>query len=280
MGFPVSSFVSALDFVPGADDRILVTYPKCGTTWVQNIIYLLLHDGQPLRADQRLDQVFPHLEEAGASAITAMAAPRLVKTHLPLAIMPLRDEPRYVYVARNPFDSAVSFFHHTRGFPRHYDFANGTFDEFFECFITGHVDFGDYFDHLLPWIAASNAPNVLFLTYEALLEDTAAGVRRIAAHLGGRPAAAARNPDVLAAVLAHSGFDAMCRDQQRWSSARPAGMPAFVRRGQVGDWRRHFSDVQARRLAARFRARTQGSAAATLWPDIMADAEAHDENRR
>ena len=33
----------------------------------------------------------------------------------------------------------MSFYHHTRGFPRHYDFAEGTWDTFFECFMRGEV---------------------------------------------------------------------------------------------------------------------------------------------
>ena len=33
----------------------------------------------------------------------------------------------------------------------------------------------------------------------------------------------------------------MQRDQERWSSRRPADMPAFVRKGVVGDWRSHFT---------------------------------------
>jgi sulfotransferase len=158
---------------------------------------------------------------------------------------------------------------------RHYDFADGAFDDFFECFIAGNVDFGDYFDHLLPWMAAGHESNVLFLTYESLHDDTANEVCRIAEHLGGRAVAAARNPDVLATVLKHSRFDVMRRDQQRWSSARPEGMPPFVRRGEVGDWRRHFNGDQARRLAQKFRVRTRGTDAARLWPDIIAEAEVH-----
>ena len=52
----------------------------------------------------------------------------MIKTHLPFAMTPWHDEALYVYVARNPFDCAVSFYHHTRGFPQHYRFADGTFD--------------------------------------------------------------------------------------------------------------------------------------------------------
>jgi hypothetical protein len=64
----------------------------------------------------------------------------------------------------------------------------------------------------------------------------------------------------------------MSRDQDRWSSARPADMPPFVRKGVVGDWRAQFSREQARRLAARFRERTAGTGIEELWPGLVASA--------
>ena len=55
---------------------------------------------------------------------------------------PWSQQARYIVIARNPFDCAVSFFHHTHGFPRHYDFAEGTFAEYLEVFrVTGTVAF-------------------------------------------------------------------------------------------------------------------------------------------
>ncbi len=273
MGFPVASFDSACRYSPDANDRLLVTYPKSGTTWVQNIIYLLLHEGRELRPDQRLDQYFPHLEEVGAEVVRRLSPPRLIKTHLSPRRLSFARAARYICVARNPFDCVVSFYHHTRGFPHHYDFEQGTFDEFFECFLAGEVDFGDYFEHLAECMAASCADNVLFLTYEALQRDTAACVRAIANHLGGDAARAAADPRILAAVLRYSGIQAMRRDQQRWSSARPADQTPFVRRGRVGDWQRVLSAEQARRLAARFRCRTRATDAGCLWRDILKKAE-------
>ena len=148
-------------------------------------MYLLLHGGQPLAAGQRLDVLFPHLEEIGDAAVRALPTPRLIKTHLAFERVPWHAEAKYLYVARNPFDCAVSFYHHTRGFPKHYDFADGTWDAFFECFVRGEVDFGDYFDHLMSWWPKRTAPNVLFLTYERMLDDPAAAVQAIARFLGG-----------------------------------------------------------------------------------------------
>ncbi len=272
MGFPIDGFESGQRYRAQPGDIFVSTYPKCGTTWTQYIVYLLLNGGEPLAAGRRIDEVFPHLEEVGEQAIRALPEPRLIKTHLPYERTPWHAHAQYIYVARNPLDCVVSFYHHTRGFVRHYDFADGTFDAFFECFLRGEVDFGDYFDHLLSWAARRGEPNLAFFTYEDMMAEPRAAALAIADFLGGEAARAASEPEVLARVVAHSSFDSMRKDQGRWSSARPADMPAFVRKGVVGDWRNHCSAEQARRLADKLYARTRGTAAEGLWPDLMAEA--------
>ncbi len=272
MGFPVEGFASGQRYRAAPGDVFVASYPKCGTTWVQYIVYLLENDARPLAAGQRLDELFPHLEEVGEAALRALPEPRLIKTHLPFERTPFAAEAKYVYIARNPFDCAVSFYHHTRGFPRHYDFADGTWDAFFECFMAGEVDFGDYFDHLVSWWPRRNDENVLFLTYERMRAAPADAVARIAELLGGRAAALVREPHRLDDVVRLSSFDEMRRDQDRWSSPRPADMPKFVRKGVVGDWRGQFSAEQARRLAAKLRERTAGTGIDALWPELAANA--------
>jgi hypothetical protein len=272
MGFPPEGFESGRRYVPEPGDVFVSTYPKCGTTWMQYIVYLLVHGGEPLPEGASLGDVFPHLEEVGAEAAKALPTPRLLKTHLPLPMAPFSRAARYVYVARNPFDCAVSFYYHTQGFVQHYDFAEGTFDDFFECFIAGEVDFGDYFDNLLSWYARREDPNVLFLTYEQMRADPAGMLGAVAALLGPESASLIEAPDVRARILEHSSFASMRRDQRRWSSARPAGSAEFVRKGIVGDWRSHFSPSQARRLARKFLDVTGGQGAYALWPEITAEA--------
>jgi hypothetical protein len=272
MGFPVEGFDSGQRYRAAPGDVFVASYPKCGTTWTQYIVYLLENDGRPLPAGERLDDKFPHLEEVGEAPVRALPEPRLVKTHLPFGRTPWNAAAKYVYVARNPFDCAVSFYHHTRGFVRHYDFAAGTWDTFFECFMRGEVDFGDYFDHLLSWWPKRAQSNVLFLTYEQMLAEPAAAARAIARLLGGGARDLVRDAQRLDAVVRASGFEQMRRDQGRWSSARPADMPAFVRKGVVGDWRNQFSAEQAGRLAAKLRARAAGTGVEDLWPDLPAGA--------
>jgi hypothetical protein len=272
MGFPVEGLESGQRYRAEPGDVFVATYPKCGTTWTQYIVYLLLHEARPLGPGRSLSDVFPHLEEVGRERVAGLAKPRLIKTHLASERTPWHAAARYIVVVRNPFDCAVSFYHHTRGFVRHYDFADGTWDEFFECFVAGEVDFGDYFDHLLSWWPRRGADNVLFLAYERMLEAPEGAVRGIGEFLGGAAAAVAADPAARAAVVRASSFEGMSVDQDRWSSARPAGSPKFVRKGVAGDWRNHFSRDQARRLAQRFAERTRGTQIEALWPGLLAAA--------
>ena len=273
LGFPAEGLESGLRYRPSAGDIFVASYPKCGTTWLQYIVWLLIR-GRPLTANESLAELFPHLEEVGSEVVAALPGPRLIKTHLAFGLMPYAAEARYLVILRNPFDCAVSFFHHTTGFPRHYDFAGGSFAAFFECFLRGEVDFGNYFDHLLSWHEARTRPNVHFLVYEAMCADPHAAVRQVAAMLGESAQAAVATADALEAVVRETSVEAMRRDQLRWSSQRPSWATGFVRLGQVGDWQSLFTPEQLRRLLAEFDRRLEGTPFAELWPEVLAAARA------
>jgi hypothetical protein len=273
LGFPAQGLISGQRYRPQPGDIFVSTYPKCGTTWMQYIVYLILRNGRGLEHGQNINDVFPHLEEVGKELVAALPPPRLIKTHLPFERTPWHAQAKYIYVARNPFDCVVSFYHHTRGFVRHYDYADGSFDDFFECFISGEVDFGDYFDNLLSWYPHRNDANVLFTTYEELLADAGAAVVAIAEFLGESAARIVRDPAVLARILEQSSFRGMRENQSRWSSQRPSNMPEFVRKGVVGDWENYFSPEQTRRLLAKFEQRARGTGAEHLWSAILAAAK-------
>jgi hypothetical protein len=216
-----------------------------------------------------MNAAIPHLEELGLQAVEQLPEPRCIKTHLPLSLTPIASNARYLYVARNPFDCAVSFFHHSRGFGRHYDFEDGLWDDYFPYFLAGEVDSDDYFDHLVPWFERRDHDNVLLLTFESMKTDPRRAVLTIGQFMGAAGRAVVENPVLLEKILHHSSFDAMSKDQERWSSQRPANMPAFVRKGQIGDWANHFSPDQTQKLLDRFAERTQGTTIESLWPEIL-----------
>ncbi len=269
MGFSQFGLVSGVSYKARPGDLFIAAYPKCGTTWTQHIVWLIQHDGEPLPVGKSMTVEIPHLEEVGKEIVAEGATPRVIKTHLPYHMTPYHADAKYIYVARNPFDCAVSFYHHTRGFVKHYDFADGTFDQFFECFIKGEVDFGDYFDNLLSWSEHSDDSNVLFLTYEELKADTPKEVRKIAEFLGAESLNQVKDSQILNKLLYHSSFERMSKNQSRWSSQRPKNMPPFIRKGQVGDWKNHFSDEQVKRLTEKFATRTKGTGAEKLWAELI-----------
>jgi hypothetical protein len=276
MGFPPEALESGIGYAPSESDIFVVSYPKCGTTWLQYIVYLLVRQRR-LGPDDALTDHFPHLEEVGAAVVEALAEPRLIKTHLRFGMTPFSPLARYVVIARNPFDCAVSFFHHTRGFVRHYDFSDGTFAEFFDCFLAGEVDFGGYFDHFLSWQSERERENVYFLTYEALKREPRRVVRSVASFLGSRASASVETESDLDAILAETSLSSMRKDQQRWSSARPDWAPAFVRTGQIGGWQSLFSPEQARSLLAEFDRRLTDAGVGNPWPEVLAEARAYAE---
>ena len=73
------------------------------------------------------------------------------------------------------------------------------------------------------------------------------------------------NIQILENILEHTSFKRMSLDQSRWSSQRPSHMSPFIRKGEVGDWKSHFSVNQTQRLAQKFRTMTKNTEAATLW---------------
>jgi hypothetical protein len=72
-----------------------------------------------------------------------LPSPRVIKTHLPFEMLPpkLLDTCKVVFVARNPKDCCVSFYHHHNTLDYYY---KGDFEQFEKLFMDGTVEFGNY----------------------------------------------------------------------------------------------------------------------------------------
>lgn len=105
-----------------------------------------------------------------------------IKNHLPAAFLPKNVwtiKPKIIYVARNPKDAAISFYHH---FKLAYQYQ-GTCEDFLGLFIDGLVEFGPQASHILDFWKLRNEDNVLFLTFEEMKKDLKNVIRRVAVFL-------------------------------------------------------------------------------------------------
>ena len=167
------------------DDIWIVSYPKAGTTWTQQIVKLINNNGED--DDVKIDESIPWVEmfnDKYRFDLDSYSSPRAFKSHFPYHLMPCglpsNTPGRYIYVARNPKDVAVSMYHHAQalvGFPKM------EWDVFFELFIAGKFPFGDYFEHVLGWWKHRDDPNVLFIKYEDMQKDLHSSIEKIARFL-------------------------------------------------------------------------------------------------
>jgi hypothetical protein len=94
------------------DDVVISTPSKCGTTWMQNIVGMLLLDRTDLGAP--ISQLSPWLDMLLRTdaevfgTFEAQSHRRWIKTHTPLDGVPLLPSITYITVVRHPLDVALS----------------------------------------------------------------------------------------------------------------------------------------------------------------------------
>lgn len=174
------------NFRPRDTDVWIATYPKSGTTWVQNIVsHLLFHENSAERGvavglspnehviwfeaqcvpstlvaetanskDVVTVDCTDHAKDL-LSQINNISARRCFKTHSPLGILEplITSQGKVIHVARNPKDVSVSMWHHTRTklFAYH-----GPYEHFVEkLFLPGEVESGSWWEYVYPFFNAS-----------------------------------------------------------------------------------------------------------------------------
>ena len=178
------------------------------------------------------------------TAYDALPAPRVFKSHLSYRKIP-KGPCKYIYVARDGKDVAVSYYHF---YTTHMAFK-GTFDEFFERFLKGEVHYGSWFRHVRGWWEHRDDPNVLCLRYEDLAADLPGCLRTISAFCG-LPIAPQRWPG----ILERCSFAFMKRHESQFDPLtamlyeRGFRPQSHLRRGQAGAWRQQLNPRQVRRF--------------------------------
>ncbi|KAJ1461522.1 P-loop containing nucleoside triphosphate hydrolase protein [Pelagophyceae sp. CCMP2097] len=228
-------------------DVIVASYPKSGTTWMEQIVLLLQHgSGVANRLDPKSRNEYNSKTGVGKiwlepymalghtqrkavtrEAFDAIRGPRLIKSHAPVDLVvgftparrgaPTAVGAKVIYVARNPKDAAVSLFYQRAPAPRGTE-RRMTLDAWVALYTAGFMSCGNWAEHVARWHAASLADaNVLFVTYEQLSKEPMQTLRRVSNFLGLK-----RNETELEAVFQAATFEAM--SSQAASAKRRRGL--------------------------------------------------------
>uniref|UniRef100_A0A1W7RCZ7 Sulfotransferase n=1 Tax=Agkistrodon contortrix contortrix TaxID=8713 RepID=A0A1W7RCZ7_AGKCO len=261
-----SSLHFASNFEFHDSDVLLVTYPKSGTTWMQEILTLIYSNGnlEPVKSLPNWARA-PWLEHSYFQEQLQHIGshPRLLTTHLTrsaLAPALKKAKPKVIYVVRNPKDVAVSYYH----FQRMAKFFPDpiSFEDFLHNFMAGTVHYGSWFEHVKGWLSCQEELGLFCITYEELHQDLKHCVAQLSAFLD-HPV----EPDQVDCILEHCSFAVMKENIMVNGKLVPPEImdlqkSQFMRKGIVGDWRNHFSPKQS----ALFNEKYQEEMGGHPWP--------------
>ncbi|KAL2083266.1 hypothetical protein ACEWY4_021039 [Coilia grayii] len=227
------------------DDIMLVAYPKCGFNWMVAVLRKVIAAGTGRKTESKIP---PLIEFYGPEMIEPLAqapSPRFLGTHMHPDNIPTSfsvKKTKMLVIFRNPKDTLVSFYHFSNKNPVLP--SAESWDSFYSDFMSGEVPWGSYFDHALAWERRIDDPNVMIVTYEELKEDLSDGIRRVAEYFGFSLC-----DDTIEAIAKESTFSAM-KDSSRDSHGQMGNV--FFRKGEIGDWKNHFSFAQSEQMDAAF----------------------------
>ncbi|HEX4636570.1 MAG TPA: sulfotransferase domain-containing protein [Rhizomicrobium sp.] len=277
------------DFEPREDDIVIATYAKCGTTWTQRIVDLLVFQSPAVRPfgdmSRWLDSTLFNSVEDDLATLRAQTHRRYIKSHLPFDALPVWDSVKYIHVGRDGRDARLSWQNHEKGFKPEFSAHIGALAaalaaehgrrpdgppprapedprtyllHWFEEMETQLNEpdkpnagrFGsEFFSFEDTYWQERNRENLLLVHYNDLKEDLAGEMRRIAEFLGIAVA-----DSVMPSLVEAARFETMKKDGDAlYPSLQKVfdrGADRFINQGRSGRWRDCLKEADIARYEA------------------------------
>ena len=183
-------FDRAKQYQPRPEDVFVATQMRCGTTWMQQIVYEIVHRGHGDLSDQGHGHLYaacPWID--GVNSVSLEDAPlvgekptRIIKTHLPVKLCPYSDQAKYIYVTRHPVSCFASIIDYNRTLlgPLMPDV-----EKMADWFCSSRMYWLPWPEHVAGWWQwAQRRNNVRFIHYEEMTTNFTGVLDRLAAFLG------------------------------------------------------------------------------------------------
>jgi len=232
------TYAKAENYPASGDDIFVATQMKCGTTWMQQLVFEILHKGQGDLSDNGYKHMYalsPWLETRGSvpierAPLVSSEKKRIIKTHLPTELCPYSNQAKYIYVTRHPvscFASIKDFFELLTG-----PFAPQKAD-LLDWYNSDNMFWGSWAKHVSGWWQwAESKDNVLFIHFEHMRNEPDKIIDQLAVFL-----AVTLSSEEKAKVLERSSFRYMQEHEEHFEMAAPnvfsvaAGAKNFMKSG-------------------------------------------------
>ena len=219
------SFAAAEHYSASNKDIFVAAQMKCGTTWMQQIVFEILHHGAGDLTDNGYRHMYalsPWIETSPRASVALEKAPlvsryrkRLIKTHLPTQLCPYSPDAKYIYVARHP----VSCFASCKDFIA---MLGGPFcpteKNLVDWFCSNDMWWSPWPAHVAGWWGKSRqVDNILFVTFEQMKDDLDGVVQQVANFLGITLSETERTE-----VVRKSSFAYMSEHEEQFAMSPPS----------------------------------------------------------
>jgi len=183
-------FERAKNYQPRPEDVFVVTQMRCGTTWMQQLVFETVMRGRGDLSDtgySHLYAVSPWID--AVNSVSIAAAPlvgdrptRIIKSHLPTKLCPYSPDAKYIYVTRHPVSCFASIVDYNRSLLGP---LMPPVSKLADWFCSDAMYWLPWPQHVEGWWSwAERYQNVLFVHYEEMNRDFSKVRDQVAAFLG------------------------------------------------------------------------------------------------